>query len=122
MSWGRREPRPFGWYLARTMIPRTVVFAALAAAMLVGEALASDPLAVRVADEPAPVPSWTAADATANPSCVPSAAWQPGVPAAALVVYRVGDSRGVRMPFDTVWARNHDATAVNDVWVVGVCP
>jgi hypothetical protein len=120
MTWGPRRQRPFGWYVARTMIPRTVVFLALAAAMLVGQALGPDSVTVRAAD-PAP-PVWTLEDAVDNPACVPSADWPPGRPAAGLVVHRSAGAPGERMPFDAAWALNHDAVAGNDVWVVGVCP
>lgn len=122
MIWGSRRPRPFGWYVARTLVPRTVLFLALAAALLVGQALAVDPLAAPASVEPAALPAWTDADAVANPGCVPSSFWHTGTPAAAVVVYGPADTRGVRMAFDTAWALNHDASETNDVWVVGVCP
>ena len=81
-----------------------------------------DPLAARPADGSVrALPAWTAADAAANPGCVPSSAWPQGRLAAAVVGYGVADGVARRVDFGRAWELNHNARDSDDLWVVGVC-
>lgn len=118
----RREPRPLRAHLARTLIPRTVAFAAIAASLLVGQIMAVDPIATAWdADRPG-VPTWTAADAEAHPGCVAAAAWPAGAVADAVLAHSFFDDATERLPFDLAWELNHNQSESDDVWVIGVCP
>ncbi|MGO4258478.1 hypothetical protein [Marmoricola sp. RAF53] len=118
----RPRPRPLSSYVVRVLVPRTVLFSTVAGALLVGQVMAVDPLAAPADSEPVRVPSWTAGDAAAHPGCVASRDWPEGRPADAVVVHSFRDGVRERMDFDVAWARNHDASESDDVWVVGVCP
>ena len=118
----RAKQRTFRSVLLRTLIPRTVGFAALAAALLVGQAMAVNPSSAPIGSLPTPAPVWTAAIQAADPGCVPSAQWPAGKPASAVIAHRFSDGSTDRIAFDTAWSLNHDATESNDVWVLGVCP
>jgi hypothetical protein len=119
--WGRPQPRPLSSYVARALIPRVVVFAALASAVLVGQVMAVDPLAAPVDPLPSVHHGWSVSDAVANPDCIAASAWHQGDVAGTVIVYGAGDAHGVRMRFDDAWRRNHDPSEADDVWVVGVC-
>lgn len=119
--WGRPQQRSLSSYVARALIPRAVLFGAMACALLVGQAMSVDPLASTAGYQPAVRPTWTSADGTANPGCISARAWHAGDVAKSVVAYRSGATRSVQLPFDTAWRLNHDATEVNDVWVVGLC-
>jgi hypothetical protein len=107
----RGQQRTFWSILLRTLIPRAVVFAAVAAALLVGQVMAVNPSSAPIDSQSAAVPVWTPAIQAAHPGCVPSAQWPAGKPAAS-----------ERIAFDTAWSLNHDNSESNDVWVLGVCP
>jgi hypothetical protein len=121
----RPKKRTLRSLVLRTLAPRLAVFGAGVAMLAVGQAMAVDPAAQstllpaeRVAGA---VPSWTPADASTYPGCVPSAAWRTGTPAGFVVVQAVRDGRHHKVAFDRAWQLNHDDTEVDDLWVIGVC-
>ncbi|MFL6060651.1 MAG: hypothetical protein ACJ72E_05430 [Marmoricola sp.] len=116
-----RAPRTLGSTVLRLVVPRALLFVSAAAVLLIGNVMAMNPSAARLA--PVQVqPVWTAAEQAAQPGCVPSAQWPEGTPGSAVVVHRFSDGATVRMPFMTAWRANHDDTEVDDLWVLGVCP
>ncbi len=117
-----RRPRPLSSFVVRILVPRTVLFSTVAGALLVGQVMAVDELASPADVSPAPMPTWSTADAAAHPDCVAAEDWPEGKPADAVVVHRFRDGVTVRVAFDAAWSANHDATETNDVWVLGVCP
>jgi hypothetical protein len=118
----RGQQRTFWSILLRTLIPRAVVFAAVAAALLVGQVMAVNPSSAPIDSQSAAVPVWTPAIQAAHPGCVPSAQWPAGKPAASVIAHRFSDDTTERIAFDTAWSLNHDNSESNDVWVLGVCP
>lgn len=118
----RAQPRTLTFFLAFIVLPRTVLFGTLAGALLLGQAMAVDPLAAEVDGSPMRIPVWTAADAAAQPGCVSSADWPEGRLADSVVVHSFRDGLNERMAFDAAWRVNHNATETDDVWVVGICP
>lgn len=117
-----RGPRTLGSVVLRVLVPRALMFAALATVLLVGKVMAVNPSAAPFGDLPSATPTWTAADRAAEPDCVPHADWPEGTPAAEVVVHRFSDRATVRLPFVEAWNLNHNATEVDDLWVLGVCP
>lgn len=118
----KRQPRSFGSSLARLLLPRSIAFASLAAALLVGNAMAVDPLAAPADASVSPAPTWSSSVAAANPGCVDAGEWPEGQLADAVVVHDFAQHADLRLAFDRAWDRNHNDTEVDDVWVVGVCP
>lgn len=121
----RPKARTFRSTLLRAVVPRLVVFGAGALVLIVGHTVAADPTVPSIlvpAERVAGVaPSWTAADAAAHPECTPSATWPAGRPAGHLVVQGVRDGSHRKVTFDRAWRLNHNATAVDDLWVLGMC-
>jgi hypothetical protein len=115
-------PRSLSSYVARTLIPRTLLFGSLSAALLVGNAMAVDPLAAPADSAPDALPTWTAEVAAAHPDCVDAHSWPAGRPAEVVVGFSFADDAAEEIPFDSAWARNHNASEADDVWVLGVCP
>lgn len=116
-----QEPRSFGTLVLHVVVPRALIFASIAAVLLVGNVMRMNPSAARLA--PVQVqPVWTAADQAAQPGCVPSSQWPEGTPGSAVVVHRFSDGATLKVPFMTAWRANHDATEADDLWVLGVCP
>ncbi len=120
LTWGKQ--RTFGALLMRALIPRTIGFAAISAALLVGQAMAVSPSSAPIESLPTVAPTWTSAIAAAHPGCVPSVQWPAGKPASAVIAHRFSDDTTDRIAFDVAWALNHDSSESNDVWVLGVCP
>jgi hypothetical protein len=119
----RRRRRTFGSAVVQMLVTRVAVFGVGAAVLALGHLLApiSSSAAVPADDTARPLPSWTAADAAANPGCVPFSSWPAGAPAEFLVVHSFRDNVHRKVAFAAAWADNHDDTEVDDVWVVGVC-
>ena len=116
-----QEPRSFGTLVLHVVVPRALVFASIAAVLLVGNVMRMNPSAARLA--PTVIePTWSAAARAAEPDCLPSDQWPSGVPGSAVIVHRYSDGETVRVPFMTAWRANHDASEANDLWVLGVCP
>lgn len=109
-------------FVLRILLPRTVLFATLGGALFVGQVMAVNPLAAPADAARPSAPVWTAADQVAHPDCVPTRDWPAGRPADAVVVHAFRDDTDRRMAFDAAWETNHNTTATDDVWVVGVCP
>ena len=118
-STGRRS---LGSYVARTLLPRTVIFGALSAALLVGNAMSVDPLAAPADSTATALPTWTSEVAAAHPDCVDVAAWPEGRPAETVVAYSFQGQAADEVAFDRAWALNHNASEADDLWVLGVCP
>lgn len=118
---GVPRPRALSTFLAFIVVPRIAIFATLAGALLVGQAMAVDPLAAPADDHVTELPTWTAADRAAYPDCVREGDWTPGAPAASVVVRGSNAPMGSRMPFDAAWEVNHNDLSTDDVWVVGIC-
>lgn len=120
----RPKTRTLKSFALRTIVPRVVVFGAVGAMFALGQAMAINPTAHSegLLDEPVvEVPAWTAADASAYPGCVPSAAWPSGAPADFVVVHSFRADEDQKIAFDRAWQVNHNDTEVDDVWVLGVC-
>lgn len=117
-----RAPRTLGSHLVRVLTPRLVIFGALASALLVGNAMSLSPSAAPLEQELPTMPTWSAADRAAEPSCLPAADWPAGKPGASVVVHRFSDSSVRRIPFLDAWRENHNGSDSDDVWVLGVCP
>jgi len=117
-----RGPQSLGSAIGRVLLPRVLLFATVATAVLVGQPAATNPTAAPLDAEPAPAPMWTLAERAAEPDCVPVSSWPKGKPAADVVVSRASDSTVVRMSFDRAWSANHNATTGDDLWVLAVCP
>ena len=117
-----KQRRTLGSYVARTLLPRTVVFGAASAALLVGNAMAVDPLASPANVTPDALPAWTAEVAAAHPDCVDAASWPQGRVADTVVAFSFQAQSESEVAFDRAWAQNHNATASDDLWVLGVCP
>lgn len=116
-----RGPQSLGSAVGRVLLPRILLFATVATAILVGQAAATNPTAARLDAEPAPAPMWTLAERAAEPDCVPLSSWPKGKPAADVVVSRASDGKVVRISFDRAWAANHNTVTADDLWVLGVC-
>src|SRR4051812_8856184 len=101
-----RGPQTLGAAIGRALLPRIVLFATIAVAVLVGQAVAMNPTSARLDAKPAPAPMWTLAERAAEPGCVPLANWPKGKPAADVVVSRASDGKVVRVSFDRAWASN----------------
>ena len=117
-----RGPQTLAAALGRVLVPRALLFAVVATAVLVGQAMTVDPTASQVAPLPTPAPTWSPADRAAQPDCVPVQGWPEGKPARDVVVSRAADGRVLRLAFDRAWALNHNASEADDLWVLGVCP
>ncbi len=117
-----QQPRSLSSLVLRTMVPRALAFLSLASALLVGNAMAVDPLAAPLDQVPATIPSWTVADAATHPGCTPTASWPEGKLADEVVAFSFRDDAASRLAFDRAWALNHNASESDDVWVIGVCP
>jgi hypothetical protein len=119
----RKRRRTFASVAVRILVTRVAAFGVGAAVLAVGHLMApiSSSASVPAGDMARRLPSWTAADAAANPGCVPFSSWPAGVPAEFLVVHSFRDNTHRKVAFATAWADNHDDTEVNDVWVVGAC-
>jgi hypothetical protein len=112
--------RTFRSVLLRVLLLRVVMFAVLTTTLGITQ-LVPVQAAALVLETPSPMPSWTATDLRAHPRCVPSASWPEGQPAEVLVVYRFRDQQRHEVAFADAWEDNHNATEVDDVWVLGVC-
>jgi len=124
---GRRGSQPtyrtLRSLLLRVLVCRVVMFGVATTILGLAHVLSVDPSAQTSARQvPTWRPSWTAADRRAHPRCVPSASWPEGKPAAFIVVYSFRDHVRRKVTFADAWARNHNATEVDDIWVLGVCP
>ena len=117
-----RGPRTLAASVCRVLVPRLLLFGAVATAVLVGQAMTVSPTASQIDALPAPAPIWSLADRVAQPDCVPLASWPEGKPAARVVVSRAADERVLRIGFDRAWAANHNGTTADDLWVLAVCP
>ena len=117
----RRSLRRLVLRLLRLLVVRTTAFGAVVAGILVGQVIPVQPSAAPLEPVPVEIPTWAAVDALAHPECVPAAEWVEGTFAPALVVQGPGDTGSQRMAFDEAWATNHNATEVDDVWVIGYC-
>jgi hypothetical protein len=117
-----RGPQTLGSAICRALVPRALLFACIATAILVGQAMAVRPTSAELDAKPTPAPIWTLAERAAEPDCVPLATWPEGKPAPSVVVSRAADAKVVRVGFDQAWAANHNATAADDLWVLAVCP
>ena len=124
----RRNARPtrtLKSFVLRALVPRAAVFVAGSLVLVVGQAVAVDPSSSVSAEQAeqrvSHAPTWSFADLSAFPGCVPSSAWPAGKPAGHLVVHGVRDQTRHEVPFDAAWQANHDQSRSNDVWVVGVC-
>ena len=120
----RPKTRTLKSFALRALVPRTVVFGVGATILALGHAIAVNPTAhsESLPTEPSvEAPAWTAADITAYPGCIPSAAWPSGTPAEFVVVHSFREDSHQKVAFDLAWRLNHDDTEVDDVWVVGVC-
>jgi hypothetical protein len=118
----QRAPRTLRSVLLRVFIPRMVGFAAIAGALLVGQAMSFSQSAAPLTSEISSVPTWDASDQAAYPGCEDSAKWPAGKLADDVVVHRFNDGATEKLPFDDAWRLNHDASEADDVWVLGVCP
>jgi len=116
-----RGPQTLGSAISRALVPRALLFACIATAILVGQAMSVQPISAELDAKPAPAPTWTLAQRAAEPDCVPLESWPKGRPAAAVVVSRASDGKVVKVNFDDAWAANHNAGAADDLWVLGVC-
>src|SRR4051794_14607896 len=91
----RTTTRTLKSFLVRAFVPRAVLFGVATVAVVVGQAMATNPSASSAslpADEvAAQPPAWTLADVSAFPGCAPSAAWPAGKPAPFVVVRGIGD-------------------------------
>lgn len=108
----------------RVLLPRVAMFGSLAACLAVGHVMAmntSAHAAGRGQREAEHRPAWHPGYAAQYPGCVPSYAWPTGQLASSLVVYSYRDHVRRRVPFAAAWHANHNATEVDDVWVIGVC-
>jgi hypothetical protein len=113
----------------RVLVPRVLVFAALSGALLLGHEMATvlSPRPLHDAVLSAPivptwtVPTWAAADAAVHPECTPAQDWPRGTPAPYLMVHDFRANADRKMAFGLAWRRTHNATEVDDVWVLGVC-
>ena len=119
----RPRSRTLKSFVMRALLTRVAPFVAVAAMVLVGRALGPEQSAqlAETATSQTPAPTWTAADWTDHPECVPLAEWPTGTPAGFVVVQAVGTTVHTRLAFDRAWQLNHNATEVDDVWVLGVC-
>jgi len=117
-----RGPQTLGSAISRALVPRALLFACIATAILVGQAMSVQPISAELDAKPAPAPTWTLAQRASEPGCVPLASWPAGKPAAAVVVSRASDAKVVKVGFDEAWAANHNATQADDLWVLAVCP
>lgn len=115
-------PRSLASYVVRTLVPRTVLFGSLSTALLVGNAMAVDPLAAPADATPDASPTWTAEVAAAHPGCVDAEAWPEGRPAEVVVAFSFADDAVEEIGFDRAWSRNHNDSEADDLWVLGVCP
>lgn len=118
----RGRERTLAQVLARVLLPRMLVFGVAASAILVGQSFGA-PEAHRAGSEAATaLPAWGPRDSAAFRGCVPSSAWAGGGPAPGVVVRDLRSGGDRRMAFEVAWRRNHNASAADDVWVLGVCP
>jgi hypothetical protein len=117
-----RGPRTLRGSLLRVLVPRALVFATVALALLAGNAMSASATSARLDARPAPAPMWSLSDRAAEPDCVPLKSWPQGKPAAQVVVSGAEDASVARISFDRAWAVNHNASAADDVWVLAVCP
>ena len=108
----------------RLLVPRALLLVGVAVAILLGHAMAFA-LSSHQHRSHAPnvlvMPAWTAADAAAHPECTSARDWPRGTPAPYLMVHDFRAHTERKMAFSRVWRRTHNATEVDDVWVVGVC-
>jgi len=120
----RPKPRTLKTLVLRVVVPRLLLFGAVASVLGLGQVLAVDPSAHSSAvpeRHVSAVPTWKPTDEQAFPGCRALAEWPSGTPAAYLVVHSFRDRRTTRMAFDVAWGLNHDDTEADDVWVIGVC-
>ena len=122
LAFGRPStPRTLRGLVLRVLVPRAAAFAMVVLVLMLGRAMAVNPSAAPFEEIPAGVPSWSAAEQAAEPDCVPSADWPTGKLGSAVVVHRYSDDSTQRLALDLAWDLNHNATEVDDVWVLGVC-
>jgi len=119
----RPTTRTFRSFVLRALVPRAVLFAAAAAILALGHAMALEPSvsASATAGDTAAVPSWTQSDRAAYPACTPAGDWPTGRAADHVVVHSFRDDAHLKIAFDDAWRLNHNTTESDDVWVVGVC-
>lgn len=117
-----RTPRTLRGVLLRVLVPRATVFALVVLVLALGRAMAVEPSAAPFEQIPTGLPVWSLAEQAAQPDCVPAAQWPTGKPGSAVVVHRFSDDSTQRLAFDAAWRLNHNATEVDDVWVLGICP
>lgn len=119
----RPTTRTFRSFVLRALVPRAAIFAAAAAILGLGHAMALGPSvsASATAGEAVPAPSWTQADRAAYPGCMPAGDWPTGRAADHVVVHSFRDDGHLKIAFDDAWRLNHNATEADDVWVLGVC-
>jgi len=109
----QRRTRTFRSFVLRALATRVLVFVACAAALLLGHQLAAGGggrTQVAITEHVSHVPSWTLADATSFPGCVPSSRWVQGTPAPAVVVQGVAAPGHREIGFGAAWELNHDAS------------
>lgn len=119
----RPTTRTLRSFVLRALVPRAAVFAAAAAILALGHAMALEPSvsASATAGEVVSAPSWTSADQRAFPACTPAGNWPTGRAADHVVVHSFRDDGRLKIAFDDAWQRNHNTTEADDVWVLGVC-
>jgi len=120
----RHRNRTLTSIVLRALVPRVLVFAVLSSALLLGHGMATvfAPGARTDAVLDAPIlPTWTASDAAVHPECTPIRDWPQGTAAPSLVVRDFRAETDRKMDFGLAWRRNHNATEVDDVWVLGAC-
>ena len=108
----------------RVLLPRLALFFTCCLALALAQALTvgtSTGASAATAGEPLRVPSWSAVDHRQHPECTPVADWPANRPPAYLVVESVRDRVHRKISFDRAWRLNHDATDVDDLWVLGAC-
>lgn len=111
--------------MLRALVPRVLVFGTLAVFLVVGQAMAVNTAAhteAVIAEQATQSPSWSMVDVASYPGCLPSSEWAAGTPAPAVVVQGVSASGHRKISFDRAWTLNHNRSATDDVWVLGVCP
>lgn len=122
---GPPRARSLRSFVMRVLVPRVAMFGCLAACIALGHVMAMDTSAHATGRGPAEAgmhrPTWHPQYAAEYPGCMPSYAWPAGQLASSLVVYSFRDQVRRRVPFAAAWRANHDATEVDDVWVIGVC-
>jgi hypothetical protein len=120
LSW-LRTPRTLRGRLVRLLVVRTAGFAAVVSVLLVGQVIAVRPSSAPFEPSPLAMPAWNSTIAAVYPHCVGADEWPEGTPASAVVAHRFADDTTAKIDFMTAWDQNHNASDVDDVWVLGIC-